>query len=271
MEPINNLLPEVQSQQALTSYSTSLSKTLTAAESEIIGLKYRSQRFGKMKESDRLNWSMALLIKIHVITGWVVPDKQEYLNILNDQLQKKLSESYATVNADEVEYAFRNFGTSVKDWGKAMNLSMIDEVLAPYLQRRSELSKIEEDQKKELPAPAETLTDKTMQDWLNEVRLTIEKSSADMMPVMLYDWACEKGIIRLTTAEKMDWLAKAADYRLNQLQAANDPTAKDFARMKREGLIEGPEVDRLKNLAKKLILFNYLNNDRTDTAGAEVR
>ena len=86
------------------------------------------------------------MVKIHVITGWVLP-APEMIGIFIDQFAKKLVEDYATLNVDEVEYAFRSIGTGVKDWGKSMNLSLIDEVLTEYVHQRFELSKIEERQK----------------------------------------------------------------------------------------------------------------------------
>lgn len=91
-------------------------------------------------------WADALLLKIHVITGWVIPEAA-LLNILTDQFRKKLLENYAHLNVDEIEYAFRNGGTIVEDWGKAMNLSLIDAVLIPYSNQRFNLSAQEERQK----------------------------------------------------------------------------------------------------------------------------
>lgn len=84
-------------------------------------------------------WGKSLLLKIHVITGWVIPDA-ELLTILIDQFQKKMVESYPNTNPEEIEFAFRNNGTTVKDWGKAMNLALIDEVMIPYLQERHRIS-----------------------------------------------------------------------------------------------------------------------------------
>jgi len=52
---------------------------------------------------------------------------------------------------DEIEYAFRQSGTTVRDWGKAMNLSLIDEVLIPYLGERKILSHTLEERKQPPP------------------------------------------------------------------------------------------------------------------------
>lgn len=103
-----------------------------------------------MTEQEVMMWGKTLLLKIHVITGWTIPDS-DLLVILVDQFQKKLVESYHDMNTDEIEYAFRQSGTTVKDWGKAMNLSLIDEVLLPYLGERKMLSHTLEERK--LPPP----------------------------------------------------------------------------------------------------------------------
>lgn len=106
----------------------------------MVELRYKAPMLQNVSENELKMWSKALLLKIHVITGWVIPDN-EMLNILLDQFEKKLVEDYADMNSEEIEYAFRRKGTSVKDWGKSMNLSLIDTVLLPYVSERSELFK----------------------------------------------------------------------------------------------------------------------------------
>lgn len=88
-------------------------------------------------------WAHSLLLKIHVITGWTIPDSEELMNILTDQFQKSLVEKYYMLNTDEIEYAFRNNGTMIKDWGKAMNLNLLDKVLVPYIHNRLQISEAE--------------------------------------------------------------------------------------------------------------------------------
>ena len=84
------------------------------------------------------------MIKIHVITGWNLPTDEMIETVLIDQLTKKLQEEYDDLNVDEIEFAFRQSGTTIKDWGKSMNLSMVDKVLRPYLHQRFEASRVEE-------------------------------------------------------------------------------------------------------------------------------
>lgn len=120
-------------------------------------------------------WPNALLIKIHVITGWVMPEKALF-NILVDQFQKKLIEDYGNLNTEEIEYAFRKFGTVIKDWGKEMNLNLVDQVLIPYLQERIEASQNEE--KKKNPPVQKIYTDDEI---LNQRRGHIELAYQAML------------------------------------------------------------------------------------------
>lgn len=110
-----------------------------------------------------------LLIKINVITGWSFPLDVETQRILKDQFYKKLKESYSDVNVEEIEYAFRN-NTSVKDWGKNINLFLIDEVMLPYLDSRYQASINEE---RLLPPPVRKPW--TNEDIKNQYRSEIEE------------------------------------------------------------------------------------------------
>lgn len=123
----------------------------------MIDLKYQSRRFGVLAPHEQRLWAKSLLIKIHVITGWTVPTG-EILTVLIDQFQKKLLEDYPDMNVDEIEFAFRQNGTVVKDWGKAMNLALIDQVLIPYRAERMRLSN-EYEERNVPPPPQVILTD----------------------------------------------------------------------------------------------------------------
>lgn len=96
-----------------------------------------------MNPAELSAWPKALLLKIHVITGWVIPST-DLLNILVDQFGKKLQEDYSDLNTDEIEYAFRKSGTTIQDWGKGMNLNLLDQVLIPYMDKRLQASAAEE-------------------------------------------------------------------------------------------------------------------------------
>jgi BarA-like signal transduction histidine kinase len=126
---------------------------LPKEEAQVITRKYQAIPFLKMSAIDLANTANLILIKIHVITGWNFPQEPEFQKILKDQFSKKLLESYPLVNAIEMEFAFRN-NTAVKDWGKNMNLNLIDEIMLPYLHTRAEASKLEQQAHfKCLPSP----------------------------------------------------------------------------------------------------------------------
>jgi len=149
----------------------SLSKELalkSCEEEKLIQLKKSAKPLILFDKSELLSSCEALLIKIHIITGWTIPGGN-LLNVLVDQFQKKLIEDYPTFNVEEIEYAFRHSGTLVEDWGKSLNLNLIDKVLWPYELRRREASKTEE---RLQPPPEKKPYDP--QEVLNQYRFDIE-------------------------------------------------------------------------------------------------
>lgn len=136
-----------------------------------------------MGEQNLWAYAKATLLKIHVITGWTIP-KDDLMKILLDQFIKKLVESYPNVNPVEMEYAFRNYGTTVKDWGKSMNLALIDEVMIPYMADRKHLSH-EVEERKETP-PMTVYTDEQLdnfhREWTEEFYQRIRKGSVEDVP-----------------------------------------------------------------------------------------
>ncbi len=222
-----------------------------------------------MAKDHRTKWGKALLVKIHVITGWVIPTG-EMLTVLVDQFEKKLFESFPNFNPDEIEFAFRQFGTHVQDWGKQMNLAMIDEVMQPYMNRRYELSQIEEKTDlKKLISYKEDLGDQAMQSWYEEIILrvkNIKTYSVEFIPLQLYEWLDAKKRIQITVSEKKEYLTRAANYRLAFLQeiVGNDPAPAnqkklaEFSKSKLAGEFVGDDVAILKNLAKKMVLYDMV-------------
>ncbi|CAL1518156.1 hypothetical protein MMC2321_01897 [Chitinophaga sp. MM2321] len=90
-------------------------------------------------------------MKISVITGWQIPESSEYVTILDDQLKKKLVDDYQDLNIDEFEYALRTYGTKIKDWGKGLNLALIDDAICEYIGIRQHLSSLEEQKRSKQP------------------------------------------------------------------------------------------------------------------------
>lgn len=239
-------------------------------EEAIIRVKYQGKQFGSMEWNELNKWSKAILIKINAITGWTIPE--ETTEILVDQFRKKLTESYKNCNPYEVEYAFRNYGTAVKDWGKQMNLSLIDEVMMPYLERRFELSRIEEQKSKPVQQIEykEDMSMEAMQMWFDEIKDKIKSGNMliEFIPPMLYEWLNENGNVSKTKEEKHEYLRRAANYRLGKLRealeaddsATNRHTLSEFVRMMDSGCLEGSEVSKVKTLAKQICFFEIVSN-----------
>lgn len=240
--------------------------TLTPEENQVLAVKYKSTAIGQLKPIEVITTSKALLLKIAIITGWVIPEN-ELQNVLVDQFQKLLIEKYATCNPDEVEYAFRTYGTVVQDWGKQMNLSLIDAVMIPYINHRVEISKHEEAHKlaRLQFKPKEDLSDQAMEDWLNHTRDS--KTSLEFMPLMLYDWLIKKEMISPTSKVKWEYMKKASAYQQVKLAKAcdelmspeNRAALAEFNKMKEADEFTGKVAEDLKSLAKKMILYDYIN------------
>lgn len=201
-----------------------------------------------------------LLLKIHVIVGWTIP-LGEMMDVLVDQFQKKLTESYSNVNPEEIEYAFRNRGLDVKDWGKALNLTLIDEVMIPYLTTRRDLSAVEESLSNK-PAIAEKkdLTEEEWHEWL----LDMKSYNLELLPIEVYEYLIRKdeegnAKLILTPKDKFEFIDKAIPTYTNYLNKAGDlKELNDFVAQKQKGEITGKHRDALISLSKKMIVKDYL-------------
>ena len=123
-----------------------VSESLTHQDKKILTVKYAAEPIKNLSEQTLFPLASALIFKIHVITGWTIPmdENSAYVNALQDQIRKKLVEDYEDYNFEELEYAFRNYGTSVKDWGKSFNLNLIDTVMNAYIAHRKNVSDYED-------------------------------------------------------------------------------------------------------------------------------
>lgn len=228
--------------------------------------------FGKMNQTEVAGYSRALMIKIALITGWMVPEDQ-YQDILLDQFSKKMVESYPTINPDEVEFAFRSEGTTVKDWGKQMNLSLIDEVLIPYAEKRFSISKIEEQIKmKSLPmsAPKEDISDEGMDKFWEDTQVLVKKGfTIELIPPMLYDWMNKNGHILITKAEKREFFEGAVmhrhsilvkEYEKNPHSNESKERLTSFNRMRETRCYAEGEVKILQDTAKRMVVYKMMNS-----------
>lgn len=242
---------------ALTNSLKGENKHLTQSEQKVVEVKYASKRFGAMDADELLIVSKKLLLTINVIAGWVLPI-DPFLGILEEQFCKKMTEGYSNLNADEIEYAFRNRGMEVKDWGRELNLTLIDEVLAPYIAQRVEISKIEENlSPNELVEAKKDLTDEEWEEWLGD----IAKYELDMIPVLAYDYLLKKQRISPTGKEKNEYMDKCASRQLALLDPDKNPIEhREFVAMKNKGVFEGVFFDKLVVMSKRMIVRDYFKN-----------
>lgn len=240
----------------------------------MIEVKYLSKQFGKMTNEEFDLWGDALLIKLHAITGWTIPEKT-IGKVLVDQFKKKLIESYPNCNTDEIEYAFRKNKTQVSNWGKNMNLSSIDEVMKPYLEERFDASRMEEHLKSLPPAKEEPIpiNDKIMIEWLTDVFKNIKdgKHKFEFVPVDLYEWLDKRGNIKATNEEKKKYFDKSVENLYTSLLGKMDEKRnidnikafEVFKKMKEENKFSGNEKETVKRNAKKMLLFDIIQNSST--------
>mgnify|MGYP003421232987 FL=1 len=130
-----------------------------------------------------------LLLKIHAVRGWTVP-VSELMDILVKQFSLKMTEKYANVNSEEMMYAFRNTELEIKDWGKALNLSLIDEVMLPYLEQRFELSRTEENllNKPIMIEDIKPLSKEEKAEWMMDWKMMGDDINFELIPLQFYDF-----------------------------------------------------------------------------------
>lgn len=227
-----------------------------------------------MAPADLLLHSQASMLRICVITGWQMPE-DELQDILIDQFMKKLTETYPNVNPEEFEYAFRTYGTTVQDWGKQINLSLIHQVMHPYLTAREHIGKVEDmaraREADKSQKPVEDLSDKAMEDWAKDTKARILNNgySVNLIPLMLYDWLVKSGRLFRGKGEKKEYLQKAIAYVHGELIASLEKVEaravrmrlNEFNAMRDSKIFKGDEAENLRTLAKKMIAFDFLKDE----------
>ncbi len=219
----------------------------------MLQVKYAGKPFAKMNEQERDAHCVALLMKINVVTGWPLPEREEEENILSEQLKLYIIENWPLFNPDEIMYAVRSYGTTLNNWGKNMNLSLIGKALIDYENERVEVSKLEESKKPmqtNLIAPQadwKGLCETYYQDFLNN------KLNFEIMPYQLYDEFVKQKLMSDDAYE--DYLEDATQKLMNTYQ--NYLYLSDNDREKREwsdritALKIGEHEEKVIQMAKK--------------------
>ncbi|GEO08730.1 hypothetical protein SAE01_12260 [Segetibacter aerophilus] len=208
-----------------------------------------------MTQENIISHSKALIIKISIITGWTIPDDLDVKRILFDQFAKKIFETYASLNVQEVEYAIRNNGTQIKDWGKSINLSLIDEALQPYLIKRSEIRKLEEssDQPKCLAAPIEPVNYPELFETVRNIFL--KTGLVGLIPTPLYDFLDSTKELELTMEEKTAIRVHVEKRLVHEAEQEGLKAVKELRQLKKDDH-RGYEL-RVRNECKKQAVANY--------------
>ena len=154
-------------------------------EEQIWKLQYENLPIARMSENMFSIHKKTLLLKINMITGWNLPEHEALQNVLYDQFGKKLKEDYYSFNIEEIEYAFRSMGTTVEDWGKTINLNLIDKILIPYLHKRAAVREMESHALKQTPVKSIGFSD-----WKEACETNYQKFLNGKLEIMLLHWQC---------------------------------------------------------------------------------
>lgn len=114
-----------------------------------------------------------------------------------------------------------------------------------------------------------SITDEEMEEWVEDWKVKIKEiENPIMIPPNFYDWLCKKELLVLTNEEKRDYITNQAVVvrhhfltLLSKTDGEHSQAYKDleaFNAMRLEGCFVGIEIERLKELAKKIAVFDYL-------------
>jgi hypothetical protein len=106
------------------------------------------------------------------------------------------------------------------------------------------------------------LTDADMEGWLSETASFVkDNSKVFFIPIEIYDWLISKKKLKITIEQRDFYLEQAIKMRQQQILEIDDKKSlHELTRMKREGVFEGFELYAIKNIAKKLSVFYYMNS-----------
>lgn len=240
-------------------YSTTLTRLLPE-QKRILELKYSARPFGNLSDVEQQAHSLALLVKINVVTGWPTPESKEERNILSEQLKLYLIENWSLFNVEEIMYAMRSYATSMNNWGKNINLSLIGTALVAYENERSDISKLEESKKPqtnnliEMKGDWKGFCETYYQDYLSG------KFNFTLMPYCLYDEFVRSDMMAADSYE--DWINEAKRRVLISLKSFKESSLSENEKHEYEQKIirveSGEDEFKVIEMAKKLaVQFLY--------------
>lgn len=152
-----------------------------------------------MSDADILSHVAETLKRIHVITGWNLPDDIDYMKIITEEFYTKLKEDFHMMNFPEIIFAFRKNGIGVKDWGKNMNLDLICNVLGNYCVERERVS-FEEEKAVTEPPPLKINTNDELDNfhrkWTEDFYQRIKSGMVENVPAYCEDILIKDGLMK---------------------------------------------------------------------------
>lgn len=182
----------------------------------IIELNYSHPRIGKMQEAEILVMAKALLYRICQSTGWNFPNDERAVKILVNEFRLYLKESCLDLNHEEVAYAIRKYGVDLQDWGRNVNLSLINQAVHAYRQARYVIGNLVKQYQKDVNKPQESLEMQKVADWSEaweEVKEAAKNGylKSKIVPVPVYDWLVNKGELVLSVEEKKELMQQVKE------------------------------------------------------------
>lgn len=104
--------------------------------------------------------------------------------------------------------------------------------------------------------------------WFNALVKQIKSGEllVERVPLMLYEFMDNEGNVSATIEEKYGYIQRAKDFRLEQLQKENEKFDTHNSRWRlstflgqvNRGYLEGEEADRVRGLAKQMLLYDTI-------------
>lgn len=202
---------------------------MSKAEAPYILRKYSAKPFGQLQGLELELMVSKMLAVICASTGWKIPEDDTTLSIIENQFKTYLTVVCPTINEVEMEHAFVANTANVKDWGKAVNLILISEVLQPYMEERRRASEIENQVLGKLSGPKPEEMPKVPPEEMLQVCFDVWRKSKQkgrrwqFISVTVYEYLVSIGKISLTDEQKRNYL-KAANS-ITAMDLDNDPHA----------------------------------------------
>lgn len=211
-----------EKEAAIKEHMTSLMKRLpniSPSMGELLKAKYSGLRIKELSnEPDFGNSVKILLARICAATGWRMPDNDFMRNALIKEFEAYCSESCKDMTLEEIPYAIRNYGLEIRDWGKDINLQLINAPISDYLAARKELSSFEEMKALEEPKTVGKEGEGWGAIWDKLKNGQYKGPFADLVPYSsLYDWLTETGQLIADNDQKWEWMTKAKEEYIRQI------------------------------------------------------